>query len=156
MPPQMGRYSGNGRNSTARQSYSTEIQRDSYRPPRPSHHDPRVQRTDPHSSHPNSGRQPRLTSPEHHHHQYSSDTPYSTNTTNATRRICSCDQRHEFTIDSVFREVDILEQHLTSVLRMMRDLRPNENKMDWQYEDTVLIDNGKMCVIKGGVNEGRE
>ena len=35
---------------------------------------------------------------------------------------------------------------------MLRGLEQDEDDMDWECVDTVVIDNGKISVIKGGVN----
>ena len=68
----------------------------------------------------------------------------SLNSTKATHRVCSCDQRYKSTIRSVFREVEILEQKLARTLDMLRCLQPDEDEMDWEQMDTSLIDNAGM------------
>lgn len=42
------------------------------------------------------------------------------------------DQDRKSTIRDVFRDVDTLEQMLTSMLDTMRSLRQDEDKMDWE------------------------
>ena len=108
----------------------------------------RAQRTNPHPSHPKSDGPPPLSSPQHHNRHYKAYTPYPS----GTRLTCSCDQRYKSTIRGIFREVGILEQYLANVLGMLRDLQPSEDEMDWEYVDTIVIDNGKTRDANSGLD----
>lgn len=149
MPSQRGGYFGRGqRNDTRSQEYKSPSSTNK----NTSYNDSRAQRTESRPSHPNWNRPSPLhsTGPSQHRNHYSPrHTPYSS--PNPTNAICH-DQHRQSTIRGVFREVNILEQKLANLRDMLRGLEQDEDNMDWEYVDTVVIDNGKIFVIKGGVN----
>ncbi len=82
-------------------------------------------------------------SPYNGHHSNPLPSAPAPAATTPTHHHCYWSQRYNSTVRDVFREILVLEQNLGNVLEMIRDLRPDEDEMEYEYVGTWLVDSGE-------------